>query len=251
MQRDTRFYTEVQTQKESYVLIEELIKSRVSLNPFLTQVITKIKTWAAHYHKGVIQTSQVSPHKAVAQGQHLTVLEQAPRVKSVEDEDSSAKIAWRWDSPTKLGSWLYLIPRSRTWSGCSRVECFRPLEIERMIFSTRKFVWLRERAVGGVEIFIELSQETSHWADFLNSDNVRCHSDKVRFSRTKFSGGGQSMRVYLYFLERCQNYLPLLYCSFLLVLHQIQSTGFCEIVVSPDQNLYSMFFPLCNVFQRS
>jgi hypothetical protein len=31
------------------------------------------------------------------------------------------------------------------------------------------------------------------------------------------------MSVYLYFLERYQNYLPLLYCSFLLVLHQIVS----------------------------
>jgi hypothetical protein len=47
------------------------------------------------------------------------------------------------------------------------------------------------------------------------------------------------MRVRLYFLERYQNYLPLLYCSFLLILYQIQSAWFCEIVVSPNQNLSS------------
>jgi hypothetical protein len=39
--RDTRFNPEVQIHKESYVLIEELTKRRVSLNPFLPQVITK------------------------------------------------------------------------------------------------------------------------------------------------------------------------------------------------------------------
>jgi hypothetical protein len=35
-----------------------------------------------------------------------------------------------------------------------------------MSFSTKKFEWPSERAVGGVEIFIELSQETSHWVIF-------------------------------------------------------------------------------------
>jgi hypothetical protein len=40
--------------------------------------------------------------------------------------------------------------------------------MERMSFSTRKIMWNRERerAIGGVGIFIKLSQETSHWADF-------------------------------------------------------------------------------------
>jgi hypothetical protein len=37
-----KIYPEVQIHKESYVLIEGLIKSRVSLNPFLSQVVTKI-----------------------------------------------------------------------------------------------------------------------------------------------------------------------------------------------------------------
>jgi hypothetical protein len=34
--RDMRFYLEVQIHKESYVLVEGLTKSQVSLNPFLT-----------------------------------------------------------------------------------------------------------------------------------------------------------------------------------------------------------------------
>jgi hypothetical protein len=37
-----RFNPEVQIHKESYILVEELTKSWVSLNPFLTQVVTKI-----------------------------------------------------------------------------------------------------------------------------------------------------------------------------------------------------------------
>jgi hypothetical protein len=38
-------------------------------------------------------------------------------------------------------------------------ECLRPLEMDKMSFSTRGFVWPRERecVVGGVEIFINLS----------------------------------------------------------------------------------------------
>jgi hypothetical protein len=39
--RYIRFNPEVQIHKESRVLIEGLTKRRVSLNPFLTQVITK------------------------------------------------------------------------------------------------------------------------------------------------------------------------------------------------------------------
>jgi hypothetical protein len=41
--RDTRFYPKDQVHKESYILIEEFTKSSVSLNAFLTQVITKIE----------------------------------------------------------------------------------------------------------------------------------------------------------------------------------------------------------------
>jgi hypothetical protein len=39
--RDTRFNPEVWIHKESYVLVDGLRKSQVSLNPFLTQVVTK------------------------------------------------------------------------------------------------------------------------------------------------------------------------------------------------------------------
>jgi hypothetical protein len=73
MTGDTIFYPEVWAHKESYILVEVLTKSRVSLNPFLTQVITKIEHWATHYHKGTLQISQGSPHKAVAQEQPLIV----------------------------------------------------------------------------------------------------------------------------------------------------------------------------------
>jgi hypothetical protein len=41
--RGTRLYPEVWIHKESFILIEELTKTQVSLNPFLTQVITKIE----------------------------------------------------------------------------------------------------------------------------------------------------------------------------------------------------------------
>jgi hypothetical protein len=44
MTRDTRLYPIVRIYKEPYVLVEELTKSRVSLNPFHTQVITKIES---------------------------------------------------------------------------------------------------------------------------------------------------------------------------------------------------------------
>jgi hypothetical protein len=39
--RETRFNPDVRIHKESYVLIEELTKNQVSLNPFLSQVVTK------------------------------------------------------------------------------------------------------------------------------------------------------------------------------------------------------------------
>jgi hypothetical protein len=41
--RDTRFSPEVQIHKESYILIEGFTKNWVSLNPFLTQAVTKTK----------------------------------------------------------------------------------------------------------------------------------------------------------------------------------------------------------------
>jgi hypothetical protein len=66
-------YPDVRIHKESYVLIEELTKSRVSLNPFLSHVVTKTDLELLTITKGVIQTSQGSPHKAGAQEQPLTV----------------------------------------------------------------------------------------------------------------------------------------------------------------------------------
>jgi hypothetical protein len=39
--RDTRFSPEVRIHKESYVLVEGFTKNRVSLNPFLSQEVTK------------------------------------------------------------------------------------------------------------------------------------------------------------------------------------------------------------------
>jgi hypothetical protein len=39
--RDTGFNPEVRIHKESYILVEELTKSQVSLNPFLSQEVTK------------------------------------------------------------------------------------------------------------------------------------------------------------------------------------------------------------------
>jgi hypothetical protein len=75
----------------------------------------------------------------------------------MKDKDLSAKMSLKMRFTHKAWILASLNPRSRTWSGCSRVECLRPLEMERMRFSTRRFVWPRERAIGEVEIFIELS----------------------------------------------------------------------------------------------
>jgi hypothetical protein len=43
------------------------------------------------------------------------------------------------------------------------------------------------------------------------------------------------MRVYLFFLERYQNFLSLPYCAFFLILYQPQSAEFCEIVVAENR----------------
>jgi hypothetical protein len=71
--RDTRFNPEVQIRKESYVLIEGFIKNHVSLNPFLSQGVTKTLLSCLLSQRGAIQTFQGSPHKAVAQGKPLIV----------------------------------------------------------------------------------------------------------------------------------------------------------------------------------
>jgi hypothetical protein len=44
------------------------------------------------------------------------------------------------------------------------------------------------------------------------------------------------MRVYLYFLERSQNFLSLPYCAFFLILYQSQSVEFCEIVIAETES---------------
>jgi hypothetical protein len=41
--------------------------------------------------------------------------------------------------------------------------------------------------------------------------------------------------VYLFFLERYQNFLSLPYCAFFLILYQPQSAEFCEIVVAENR----------------
>jgi hypothetical protein len=48
----------------------------------------------------------------------------------------------------------------------------------------------------------------------------------------------------LCFLEMSQNSLSLLDCAFLLILRHIQSAEFREIVISPNQKLYSKVLPL-------
>jgi hypothetical protein len=71
--RDTRFSPEVRIYKESYVLVEGFTKNHVSLNPFLSQGVTKTPLSYSLSQRRIIQTSQGSPHQAVAQGQPLTV----------------------------------------------------------------------------------------------------------------------------------------------------------------------------------
>jgi hypothetical protein len=71
--RDTRFNLEVQIHKESYVFVEGFTKNQISLNPFLSQGVTKIPLSGLLSQRWIIQTSQGSPHQAVAQGQSLTI----------------------------------------------------------------------------------------------------------------------------------------------------------------------------------
>jgi hypothetical protein len=71
--RDTRFNPEVQIHKESYVLIERFTNNRVSLNPFLSQGVTKTPLSCLLSQGWIIQTSQGSSHQTIAQGQPLTV----------------------------------------------------------------------------------------------------------------------------------------------------------------------------------
>jgi hypothetical protein len=66
--RDTRFNPEAQIHKESYILIEGFTKNRVSLNPFLSQGVTKTPLSYLLSQRWAIQTSQCSPHQEVAQG---------------------------------------------------------------------------------------------------------------------------------------------------------------------------------------
>jgi hypothetical protein len=71
--RDTRFKPEVQIHKESYILIEGFTKNQVSLNHFLSQGVTKTPLSRLLSRRWVIQTSQGSPHQAIAQEQPLTI----------------------------------------------------------------------------------------------------------------------------------------------------------------------------------
>jgi hypothetical protein len=71
--RDTKFSPEDQINKECYVLVEGITKNRVSLNPFLSQGVTKTPLSCSLSQRRVIQISQDSPHKVVAQRQPLTI----------------------------------------------------------------------------------------------------------------------------------------------------------------------------------
>jgi hypothetical protein len=71
--RDTRFNLEIWIHKESYILIEGFTKNWVSLNPFLSQGVTKTPLSCLLSQRWAIQTSQGSPHQVVAQGQPLTI----------------------------------------------------------------------------------------------------------------------------------------------------------------------------------
>jgi hypothetical protein len=71
--RDTRLSPEVWIHKESYVLVEGFKKNSVSLNPFLSEGVTKTLLSCSLSQRWVIQTSLILPHQAVAQGQPLTV----------------------------------------------------------------------------------------------------------------------------------------------------------------------------------
>jgi hypothetical protein len=70
---DTRFNLKVQIHKESYILVEEFIKNWVSLNPFLSQGVTKTTLSCLLSQRWATQIFQGSPHKAVAQGEPLTI----------------------------------------------------------------------------------------------------------------------------------------------------------------------------------
>jgi hypothetical protein len=71
--RDIRFNPKVRIHKESYVLVKGFTKNLVSLNPFLSQRVTKTPLSCLLSQRWAIQTFQGSPHQAVAQGQPLTV----------------------------------------------------------------------------------------------------------------------------------------------------------------------------------
>jgi hypothetical protein len=71
--RDTRFNLDVWIHKESYILVEGFTKNQISLNPFIFQGVTKTPLSCLLSQRWAILTSQGSPHKAVAQGQPLTI----------------------------------------------------------------------------------------------------------------------------------------------------------------------------------
>jgi hypothetical protein len=70
---DTRFDLEIRIHKEFYVLVEGFTKNQISLNPFLSQGVSKMTLSCLLSEQWVVQISQGSPHKEVAQGQPLSV----------------------------------------------------------------------------------------------------------------------------------------------------------------------------------
>jgi hypothetical protein len=70
---DTRLSLEVRIHKESYVLVEGFTKNWISLDPFLSQGVTKTLLGCSLSQRWVIQIFLGLPHQAVAQGQPLTI----------------------------------------------------------------------------------------------------------------------------------------------------------------------------------
>jgi hypothetical protein len=94
--------------------------------------------------------------------------------------------AWGGESHKELESLLYSIPRSRTWNESSRGEWFGPLGMKEMSLNNSRTQWPRGRAIGGGGVLIELSQESSHWAQIWILDNIQG-------SRTMFDWVGQCL----------------------------------------------------------
>jgi hypothetical protein len=87
---DTEIYLKVRIHEESYVLIEELTKSRVSLKHFLSQVVTKTDLELLTITKGNTNFPSLT-----TQSNSSRATSNYPRVKKCEDEDSTTEMSLR------------------------------------------------------------------------------------------------------------------------------------------------------------